>query len=67
MFPEAFAHDNIEKWTGPGDLVLDPFSGRGTTLFEALLMGRNAIASDINLLLMESCHGDRNRSQASDH
>ena len=28
--------------------MLDPFSGRGTTLFEALLMGRNAIASDIN-------------------
>ena len=32
----------------PGDLVLDPFSGRGTTLLEASLLGRRAIASDVN-------------------
>lgn len=48
MFPETFA----ERWIGhlsrPGDVVLDPFSGRGTTAFQSLLMGRDAIASDVN-------------------
>ena len=34
--------------TKPGDLVLDPFSGRGTTATCALLMDRRAIACDIN-------------------
>jgi site-specific DNA-methyltransferase (adenine-specific) len=32
----------------PGDRVMDPFSGRGTTLLEARLMGRHALASDLN-------------------
>src|SRR5215207_7250430 len=30
----------IERLTQPGDRVLDPFSGRGTTALEAALLGR---------------------------
>ncbi len=48
MFPEEFARNHIENLTDKGDLVLDPFSGRGTTLLQALLMERNALAADIN-------------------
>jgi hypothetical protein len=48
MFPESFAEQWIEKLSKPGDVVLDPFSGRGTTPFQALLSGRKAVASDIN-------------------
>jgi hypothetical protein len=48
MFPETFARESILSTTKEGDLVLDPFSGRGTTLLEALLNGRDAIACDIN-------------------
>lgn len=48
MFPPAFARDNVLAHTLPGHLVCDPFSGRGTTLLEALLNHRRAIASDIN-------------------
>lgn len=48
MFPPEFARNSIEAHTKFGDVVLDPFSGRGTTLLEALLLGRKAIASDIN-------------------
>ncbi len=48
MFPESFAEHWIKKLTRPGDLVLDPFSGRGTTAFSALLLGRSAIACDVN-------------------
>lgn len=48
MFPPAFVVENLERHTKVGDVVLDPFSGRGTTLLEALLHGRLALASDIN-------------------
>jgi hypothetical protein len=48
MFPETFAEKWIAKLTIPGDVVLDPFSGRGTTALSALLLGRRAIAVDVN-------------------
>ncbi|MGA2082691.1 MAG: DNA methyltransferase [Holophaga sp.] len=40
----------IEKLTAPGDLVYDPFAGRGTTAVEAALLGRRAASNDINPL-----------------
>lgn len=38
----------IEAYSNNGDVVLDPFSGSGTTAVEAVLSGRRAIASDIS-------------------
>ncbi len=38
----------ITKLTEKGETVYDPFSGRGTTVIESVLCGRNAIANDIN-------------------
>lgn len=38
----------IEIDTKPGDIVLDPFGGCGTTLVEAKILGREGIAFDIN-------------------
>ena len=32
----------IDRFTAPGDLVYDPFMGRGTTVIEAALAGRAA-------------------------
>lgn len=40
----------IERFTAPGDVVYDPFMGRGTTVLEALLLGRRAIGNDVNPL-----------------
>ncbi|MDP3896201.1 MAG: DNA methyltransferase [Mesorhizobium sp.] len=40
----------IERLTAPGDLVYDPFMGRGTTLLEAALLGRRPAGNDINPL-----------------
>ena len=40
----------IERLTREGDVVYDPFSGRGTTAVEAALRGRNVIINDINPL-----------------
>jgi len=48
MFPESFAEGWINKLSGKGDVVLDPFSGRGTTAFSAILLGRTAVACDVN-------------------
>jgi hypothetical protein len=40
----------IQRLTSPGDLVYDPFMGRGTTLVEAGLLGRAPCGCDINPL-----------------
>lgn len=47
MFPESFVRKHL-IWSQPGDVVLDPFCGRGTTVFEALLNGREALGGDTN-------------------
>ena len=38
----------ITRLTEPGDVVFDPFMGRGTTLLEAALLGRDALGNDVN-------------------
>jgi hypothetical protein len=40
----------IERLTHVGDVVYDPFMGRGTTLLEAALLGRIPYGNDINPL-----------------
>jgi len=40
----------ISLLTEPGDIVYDPFTGRGTTPLEAALLGRQVISNDINPL-----------------
>jgi len=40
----------IDRLTEPGDVVYDPFMGRGTTLIEAALMGRVPAGCDVNPL-----------------
>lgn len=40
----------IRLFTKARDLVYDPFSGRGTTVIEAGLLGRNVISNDVNPL-----------------
>jgi len=46
QLPEFF----ITRLTKPGDVVFDPFMGRGTTPVQAALMGRQAFGNDINPL-----------------
>lgn len=38
----------IRRYTQPGDWVLDPFCGSGTTLFVARRLGRNGIGVDLD-------------------
>jgi len=45
-FPEALARDHILSWSNPGDVVLDPMMGSGTTGKMAVLTGRQFIGID---------------------
>lgn len=38
----------LKKYSKPEDIVLDPFSGSGVTIIEAIKLGRKAIGIDIN-------------------
>lgn len=49
-FHPRFARAAIEEFTEPGDCVLDPFMGSGTTAVEALWSGRRFFGIDINPL-----------------
>jgi hypothetical protein len=49
-FSPTFARAAIEAFTGPGDYVLDPYFGGGTSLVEAVVLGRNALGVDISEL-----------------
>lgn len=49
-FSPRFVRAAIEALTSPGDYVMDPFVGGGTTLVEALSLGRNSIGIDISEL-----------------
>jgi hypothetical protein len=49
-FSPAFAGAAIRAFTEPGDLVLDPHVGGGTTLVEAIAAGREAVGVDISTL-----------------
>ena len=44
----------IERLTRPGEIVYDPFMGRGTTLLEAALLGRIPFGCDVNPLSLRS-------------
>ena len=46
-FPEQLAADHIASWSNPGDIVLDPFIGSGTTAVACVKTGRNYIGFEI--------------------
>jgi hypothetical protein len=50
MFPAKIAHYFIQRYSRPGDVVLDPFSGRGTVPLQARVEGRVAACNDLNPL-----------------
>ena len=48
MFPIPFVSEVTRLFAKPGNIVIDPFCGRGTTPFIAMINGIMAIAADIN-------------------
>lgn len=49
-FSPHFAREVINAFSQIGDLVLDPFCGGGTTLLEAISLGRRAAGMDVSAL-----------------
>jgi site-specific DNA-methyltransferase (adenine-specific) len=47
-FPAALAHAFIARYSRAGDVVLDPFSGRGTAPLQAQAEGRIGVGNDLN-------------------
>ena len=54
-FPDALAGDHIMSWSNPGDVVLDPFAGSGTTLKMAKEHGRHFIGIEVNPEYVKIC------------
>lgn len=54
-FSPTFVRAAIQTFTRPGDWVFDPFAGGGTTLVEAMALGRNALGIDISSLSSFIC------------
>ena len=48
IFPIALAKDHVASWSNPGDVVLDPFAGSGTTLKAAKELNRQWCGIEIN-------------------
>jgi site-specific DNA-methyltransferase (adenine-specific) len=47
-FPAPLAHAFIARYSRPGDVVLDPFAGRGTVPLQACVEGRLGVGNDLN-------------------
>lgn len=49
----------VELWSNPGDVVLDPFDGIGSTGYQALKMGRRHVGVELKrsyyTLAVENC------------
>jgi len=55
-FPEEIPYRLIRMFSYPGDLVLDPFVGIGTTAKVAKALGRHYIGYDIHAAYLEIAH-----------
>ena len=63
IFPSSLARDHILSWSNPGDLVLDPMCGSGTTCAMAKKTGRRYLGIDIS---EEYCDLARERIKQQD-
>jgi site-specific DNA-methyltransferase (adenine-specific) len=48
VFPSQMAKDHIASWSNPGDVILDPFSGSGTTCKCAKELERHWLGIEVN-------------------
>lgn len=48
MFPVEFAFDVVERYSKEGDYILDPFAGRGSSIFAGSSLGRHGLGIEIN-------------------
>lgn len=51
-FPPSVPHQLLQRLSNPGDVILDPFCGSGTTLAEGLSFDCHVIGNDINFIAL---------------
>jgi site-specific DNA-methyltransferase (adenine-specific) len=56
VMPMKLAADHVASWSNPGDVVLDPFAGSGTTLKAAKELNRHWLGIEVNPAYVEICH-----------
>lgn len=68
-FPMEWPRRIIKGWSPPGGVVLDPFSGTGTTALVATMLGRRGIgvelSADYNRLAQWRCSDPKERARAA--
>lgn len=67
-FPQALVRTVLAEFTAPGDLILDPFAGYGTTLVVAEQMRRDAVGVELlpeRAALIRRRHGLHRRRAAT--
>jgi DNA modification methylase len=48
MFPVEFAFEVVQKYSQKGDYIMDPFAGRGTSVYAGGVLGRHSLGIEIN-------------------
>ncbi|HQU93693.1 MAG TPA: DNA methyltransferase, partial [Pyrinomonadaceae bacterium] len=48
MFPIEFVFEIVDRYSKPGDYILDPFAGRFSVVYAGAVLGRNATGIEIN-------------------
>jgi hypothetical protein len=48
MFPLDFAFDVVKKYSREGDFIIDPFAGRGSSVYAGSVLGRTSLGIEIN-------------------
>ncbi len=48
MFPVEFAFDVVSNYSEKGDYILDPFAGRGSSIYAGAVLGRHSLGIEIN-------------------
>jgi DNA modification methylase len=48
MFPVEFAFDVIQNYSQEGDFIIDPFAGRGSSVYAGGVLGRHSLGIEIN-------------------
>jgi len=50
MFPLDFAFEVVQKYSKKGDYIIDPFAGRGSSIYAGGVLGRYSLGIEINPL-----------------
>jgi site-specific DNA-methyltransferase (adenine-specific) len=65
MFPEQLATDHVISWSNPGDTILDPFAGSGTTGVACINTGRDFIGIELNQKYYEMARARIEKAQST--